>query len=317
MKQPFDRPLSKTGKTVHVRAGMNLAHAADDHPLHRLLAPVYGRDSYSLKTPHHAPHASFWPAHFHRLSNVTLFQNASAEHQEDILRHIHVGLLKEAYFIEKLGMAFGAKMLLLSETTEERLLYASLIADESHHLVCVGQFLDAPEKRQTDNPFHQLLEEIIESAHRPALLFVIQVILEGWGLTHYRHLASHCAHLQLKEVLDAILIDEARHHGSGRILLKHQTLDADSIAQCKAALSEIFSMVKSGPQMVLQSIEQTLGALMPNDKIRVFEELHAQEDTQRKLDTLKNLVAVEETHELLRWGEDTDLFKPMAVKDCV
>ena len=302
---------------VKMRAGLNLPHLAKEDPLHRLLAPVYGAASTSLTREEREMRFALWPAQFHCLTQVQIFQSASIAQQQGILHAIHVALLQEAYFIEKLGMAFGAKMLLLSESTEERLLYSSLIADESQHLTSVGQFLESSEKQNSQNPFHRLLAEIIDYSDRPTLLFVIQVLLEGWGLTHYKSLSSHCVHPHLQTIFNEILIDEARHHGSGRVLLKQQQLEAQSIEHCKLALFELFQMVRQGPQMIVQAIENELGELTPSDKRIVFEELNSFTQTQQKLDTLKNLVAVEETHQLLRWCEENHLFQPLPAKDCV
>ncbi|WP_198920773.1 hypothetical protein, partial [Anaplasma marginale] len=85
---------------------------------------------------------SYWDAGYFNLENATLFKNATKKQQKDILKLASGGLLEEAYFIEKAGMGYMAKMVMLSETTEERMLYSLFCADETTHLAKIMPFLD-------------------------------------------------------------------------------------------------------------------------------------------------------------------------------
>ena len=49
-----------------------------------------------------------------------------------------------------------------------------------------------------------MLASLIEEGDRESLVFIIQVILEGWGLTHYRSLAQGCQSEDFTEVLKAL-----------------------------------------------------------------------------------------------------------------
>ena len=89
-----------------------------------------------------------------------LYADLNEEQQRALLTSASASLLHEAYFIEKLGLAFGAKMVLLSSTTEERMLYALFCADEARHLAAVSEHIDDPESLATSNPFHALLSEV-------------------------------------------------------------------------------------------------------------------------------------------------------------
>ena len=56
----------------------------------------------------------FWPAKHFNLDRVTIFRDASEEEREQILEGCCRDLLEEAYWIEKLGMYFAAKMSLMA-----------------------------------------------------------------------------------------------------------------------------------------------------------------------------------------------------------
>ena len=67
-----------------------------------------------------APLADVWPAAHFGLHRATAFTGSSAEVQAAVLADCARGTLLEAYFIEKAGVSYAAKMTLLAETSDER-----------------------------------------------------------------------------------------------------------------------------------------------------------------------------------------------------
>ena len=136
-------------------------------------------------------------------------------------------LLTEAYYIEKLGLGFTAKMALLSETTEERMLYCLFAGDEAAHLHAIAAYVgDGAAASAPDDPFLALLTEAIAAGDKPGLTYVVQVVLEGWGIAHYQSIARDCRDGDLRRTLLRLARDEALHHGSGVALLKRRPLPA-------------------------------------------------------------------------------------------
>lgn len=66
----------------------------------------------------------YWPAPYFRLNQVSLFREADEETRQHVLTACSRSVFAEAYYIEKSGMYFAAKMALLAETTDERMLYS-------------------------------------------------------------------------------------------------------------------------------------------------------------------------------------------------
>ena len=233
----------------------------------------------------------FWPAEHFRLDRASIFRTASEEEQQDILRQCGQNLLAESYYIEKSGMYFAAKMGLLAETTQERLLYSLFNADEATHFSWIRSYVtDEAVAAHRHNPFIRLLDEMLQREDRTTLTYLVQIVLEGWGIEHYNRLAKACLHDSLRQVFTAILKDEARHHGSGLILFREHRPSASQLTAIVEALGQFFRLVQAGPQTVVAAVERVLGHLTETQKARLFAELDGEGQTRERIETLRSLL---------------------------
>ncbi|MDB9313967.1 ferritin-like domain-containing protein [Spirulina sp. CS-785/01] len=292
-------------------AGFTLPHLQESHTLQRVLS------SALQSTPSHASvnFTPFWPARHFNLQQSQLFQNATADQQETILALTTQGLLEEAYFIEKAGVGYMAKMVMLSASTEERMLYALFSADETYHLAQIMRFL--PEKPvETDDAFLRFLADIVESEDKSLILFVLQVVLEGWGLSHYRSLAQDCTHPELAGVLTSFLQDESRHHATGVTLLKQHPPSDWSMGVIIETLATFLQMIQVGPQRVVSAVEQGVGHLGYGQKVQLFEELDTETQSGVRLAKLRSLIAKETSGKVVTALEERGLFTPFPASLC-
>jgi hypothetical protein len=299
---------------VTLRAGMDLPSLPPNHRVHALLSARLRADA--ITTRPYAPHAH-WAAEFYGLQRVSLFKQATREQKWEILDACGRGLLEEAYFIEKSGMGFAAEMVLLAPSIEERMLYSVFAAEEARHFDAVRPFLTGDLPAAPNNPFLALLSETIECADRAALQFVIQVVLEGWGLVHYRALRDACGHPVLHERLDAILKDEAAHHGSGKVLFAEARVSEATERRIEDVLTSMLRMVQAGPAGVLGALQATFGALSRAQKITVIEELGGRAHAQERLDHLHQLVRFESVRSIIERLEARGLFQSLSPEECV
>jgi hypothetical protein len=161
------------------------------------------------------------------------------------------------------------------------MLYALIAGDEAAHYYWISRFVHgAP----APSPFLKLIGSWIEHGSRSALTLLVQVVLEGWGVQHYRLLAGDCHDAQLAAVLREIVTDEARHHGSGMRLLGQRALNGADRAEIAGTLAGLLDLVRCGPQAVVAAIE-------PVDRARCFVQLQAEEETGRKLALLRDLIS--------------------------
>jgi tRNA/tmRNA/rRNA uracil-C5-methylase (TrmA/RlmC/RlmD family) len=226
-------------------AGLDLPHLDDDKLQRCLSGALHSRIGDRTKQTTTYP---YWDAAYFNLEKVKVFQDASYEQQQLIVQLANTSLLEEAYAIEKAGVGYMAKMVLLAQTTQERMLYALFSADEATHLAQISQFLLQPPVSKTD-PFLHLLADLVESEDKTVLLFVLQIVLEGWGLTHYKHLAKNCLNPQLSTILKGFLQDEARHHNTAVSLFNDVAIEAASKEQIIETLSLFLPMIQAGPQI--------------------------------------------------------------------
>ena len=257
-----------------------------------------------------------WDANYFGLHNSKVFNGVSPEQQQDIVKKCSAGFLNEALFIEQSGLAFGAKMSLLAESVEERMLYGLFMADETTHYHHVRRFLPELGAHSSPNEFHYLLTQLIEEGDRESLVFSIQVVLEGWGLTHYRSLADGCLSPAFQEVLHSILRDEARHHGSGIILCKRRGLPPQSREFVFEILSNFLGMVQMGPQAIVQALEEVSGNFTRVQRIKAFEELDTLNHSQQRLTLLKSLMEQDGFHDIVAKLDSYKLFKAKSAGEC-
>jgi tRNA isopentenyl-2-thiomethyl-A-37 hydroxylase MiaE len=241
------------------------------------------------------PQSIYWPAEFFNLPQVELFRQCSAHEQQQIVAIANQDLLHEAYFVEKAGMGYMAQMGLMAETTEERMLYSLFAAEEAQHLAQVSALLSAVPLVKGQNGFLQLLGDLVDTGSKPLLLFVIQVVLEGWGLSHYRRLAQGCEDPQVAAMFQGFLEAESRHHGLGVVLWQEQAiwgqLDEVGRSQLLKLLAQFLQMVQVGPQGVLGAIAQVKGPLPAEQRRLILEQLDTVGHAQVRLDLLRSLIA--------------------------
>lgn len=298
----------------HKIAGLDLRHTSSDDHLCRVLAAALEQSQRSVDF---LAQENFWQAPFFNLHQVQVFQEASDTEQFAILKLASQSLLEEAYFIEKAGIGYMAKMVLLADSLEERMLYGLFTADETTHLNQLCHFLPELELTVGRNPFLQLLAEVVEGEDKTVLLFVIQVVLEGWGLSHYRRLAKSCGDRALAALFVSFLDAEARHHSTGRLLFNRTSISAASQTAIIEVLTNFLSMVQVGPQSVLAAIEQVKGHLSRSQKIQILAELDAEIQSETRLQLLRSLMRGENAGAIVQLLEEQGGFTPFPPHQCV
>ncbi|MBW4668653.1 MAG: ferritin-like domain-containing protein [Cyanomargarita calcarea GSE-NOS-MK-12-04C] len=298
-------------------AGFDLPHLHQDDKLRRVLDSALKNKLGNPSDVQMAPLSSYWNAAYFGLDKVKIFQEATVEEQTEILDCSACGLLEEAYFIEKAGVGYMAKMVSLAESSEERMLYALFSADEVTHLIQISRFLPNSEMRGTDNAFLRLLEDLAETQDKTVLLFVLQVVLEGWGLTHYRSLAKNCRNVDFSSVLQSFLQDESRHHGTGVTLLDRTNVTKSSQQTIIEVLALFLQMVQVGPQSVVAAIEKVKGDLSRQQKVQIFEQLNTENHSSSRLQLLRSLMRSPNMGTIVEELEVRGVFQPLPAEKCV
>jgi rubrerythrin len=305
-------------KSIQIDVELDAQDLREGHDLYAVLnSAIKSRTDLQVTNDKSSP--VFWNAGHFNLDKVSIFREASEVERHLILNGCARNILAESYYIEKCGMYFSAKMSLLAKSAQERMLYSMFASDEALHFNWLSNFISpAAVCAFLQNPFIKLLAELLQKEERATLAYVVQVILEGWGIHHYHQLAKDCVDLNLKKVFEAILKDEARHHASGLILFNEENLTDKQITKISEILVRFFRMIQVGPQMVVMQIEQVTGYLSRAQKVRVFEELDCQSETAKKISTLQSLIKVAEHAEvILETLKRAGSFRAFTASECV
>lgn len=298
-------------------AGLDLPHVCEENKLRRVLSSALRSRIGNCDLSSESTNYQYWDAEHFGLQKVKVFQDASFQEQEEILRLCSCGLLEEAYFIEKAGVGYMAKMVLLAETTEERMLYALFSSDEVTHLAQISRFLPDRELVGTDDAFLRYLADLVETEDKTVLIFLLQVVLEGWGLSHYRSLAKNCLNPELASIFERFLQDESRHHGTGVTLLNLRQVSGASRAAIVEALALFLRMVQVGPQGVVAAVERVKGDLSRSQKVRIFQELDTETHSGTRLNLLRSLMRVPAAQTIVQELEERGAFQPFPADKCI
>src|SRR5262245_61284587 len=291
---------------------------APDLPEGHGLYPVLASALRMRALPKKSADRPKWPASYFGLEQVTIYRDSDEAEQRAILLGCSHNILAEIYYIEKCGMYFASKMCLLSESAQERMLYSLFAADEAVHFHWISSF--APAESGTDcknSPFIQLIDEVLRKEDRTTLSYIVQVILEGWGISHYHALAKACLDAELAAVFENIIKDEGRHHASGLALFNGHPHSAEGLKRLTDLLAQLLLMVQAGPQMVVSQIERVKGRLSQAQKTRVFAELECEAGTMVRIKTLKSLIKTSTgAGAILRELERKGSFSPYTASEC-
>lgn len=228
-----------------------------------------------------------WPAAQFGLDALPLYAQAGAATQREVLDHCAQGLLRESWLIERGGMEFCARMVLASEDASQRALYSLIGADEASHYAWLLPWL--PQLPQSD-PFNDFLDHCVRTASPQLLAYLLQVVLEGFGIVHYAGLAGGCRDAALAATLRRMAEDEALHHAAGLAVFDHRRLGAAERAFLLDASYTFLQMIRSGPQRVVAALDQALGGIATAALPGLFDALEIQRSGADKLARLRRLM---------------------------
>lgn len=254
---------------------------------------------------------SLWCAKWWGLDTSKTFCALEPELQRAALEACNRTILNEAYFIEKSGLAYTAKMVLLAESTDIAQLYALIGADEARHLAWLEPYVADEDKTRPYGQFLSFLSKLIEEAPPRLLVYLVQIILEGWGLDHYKRLADGCQNPLLAEAFLGILKDEALHHKSGSLLFKPAELKPEDWELTRNALKSYAGMVRVGRWAVIEAMDKVLGGLSVEEVVDMLIALKHTEECFRKLQLLKTLMRQPGVESIVDALETEGFFLPL------
>ena len=255
-----------------------------------------------------------WNAAFFRVERVARFRNANAGARRAVLEACAAGLLAESWFIERCGVTFCAKMTLLSQSLEEQRAYALIGADEATHSAWLEPWI-ADRDGEAD-PFNRFIVGLVEAGSAQPLAFLLQVVLEGFGIVHYTDLAAACLDAPLAATLRRMARDEAMHHAVGLAAFRSERLSVPERRFLAEGAHAFLEMIRNGPQAVVAALDRVIGEGDQADATHVFEDLGAEAASAAKLAQLRRLMAQPGMDWLIDEFERKGVFAPCTAAEC-
>lgn len=284
---------------------MNAPHLDKNDNLNLIL-----RNSAQLELPKVDPGTVvYWNDQHYGLDHASFFIDLSEEKRSEIIQQLNHWSLSLSYFIEKFGLNYGAKMVLMSESVEEKSLYTLFSADEVRHRIAIEPFVT--KSMPSDLNFHPLLPALalaLEQGSKAAMTFTIQVVLEGFGLSHYFYLRDSCLSPELKSVFNLILEDEVLHHGMGVYITQNLALSPEDKEQI-TELTALFIRALKEASWVLKTVEQAHGGLTLSQRYQFKEEIGWHQQIQQRMERVKVLLRKVGYHELVESLEQKGVFE--------
>ncbi len=262
----------------------------------------------------HEMHSVLWDADFFKLNQVARFRDADGAKQTATLAGAAEGLLSESWCIERSGIVFCAKMTLLAESLDEQRVFALIGADEATHSAWLEPWIDA-HARGAD-PFSRFIADLVAHGNPQPLAFLLQVVLEGFGIVHYGGLAKECRDKALASAFKRMAQDEALHHAAGLAAFRADRLSETDKRFLVDGSQAFLQMVRCGPQSVIASLDRAIGASNQADIAGLFIALESESQTQAKLDRLRQLMTQPGMEWLIDNLQEKGLFTPCNANEC-
>lgn len=271
----------------------------------------FARSSHAPDAPDGA--TPLWNSAAFGLDCVSAFQQASDAGQEAVLRDCGHNVLAESSSVERTGIRYCAAMAQWAESSEERELFERIGADEAQHAEWLAQWL--PEPPPAD-PFNRFIGGLLDTGTAQPLAYLLQVMLEGFGITHYQSLTIGCRDVALGSTLRRLAVDEALHYGGALLVFKAERMNAAERRFVADGAYAFLQMFRVGPQAVVAALARTVDLQSRDALTRTFGALECEASAAAKLARLRTLMARPGMYWLIEELDAAGVFAPCTPAQC-
>ena len=267
---------------------LSLPRLTIEHPLNRIL-----RAKHEVHDNKVSISEGQWKADFWGLNLVSVFEKLSVGKKSKIVCILSRSLIQEAYFIEKGAMLMMSRFAVEAKFAEERALFSIFAADEAKHFLALKPFYIDSEQAGESNGFLNEMAKISSEASQLCAIYILQVILEGWGLWHYKALAAATTNECLKKIFEEIIHDEASHHGAGVMIGKHNEKDFLHLPiqlEISGHLKNLLHMIRIGPIRIFTALSSEVPSFSYEKIKDILIQLNSKEVVVSQLEIIARLI---------------------------
>ncbi|MBL9039499.1 MAG: ferritin-like domain-containing protein, partial [Archangium sp.] len=197
-----------------------------------------------------------WDARRFRLDTSAVFASWPEAARAAVLEALSDHSLATSVFIEKGAITYCARMALEADTVEEKALFMVMGQEEVVHLLEFERLASPKVLAAPPSRFIRTLNELLQVSDRATSVLVAQVLLEGMAMQHYDVLRESCVDDDMARVINRVLIDEARHHGSGLVLLERAELTPERVGRMTDVAVQVVTMMTQQGQALLDVLRR-------------------------------------------------------------
>lgn len=254
-----------------------------------------------------------WTPNAFGLDRVAAFEQARDTVQTAVLNDCARNVLAEALSVEGAGIRYCAAMAQWAESSEERELFVRIGHDESQHAAWLARWLpDAPPA----DPFACFIGGLLDAGTAQPLAFLLQVVLEGFGITHYQSLTVGCRDASLASMLRQLTVDEALHYGGGLLIFSPERMTANERRFLADGAHAFLQMFRVGPQAVMGALACAVDLQSRDAMTRAFGALDCEGAAAAKLTRLRTLMTRPGMHWLIDELDAGGAFSPCTPAQC-
>lgn len=279
-------------------APVNLTRVPATEELQRLLASALAKREVAcpyLNWEQLLTTEQYWHADYFGLHRSYIFGQAMPSQQAAIVKVANFELLQEIYWLETIGVNYMAKMVSWAATTQHKAIFTIFNAESVYHRTQIMRFLPHCQIGKLNGDFWCLLGNLLDKEDKITLLFILQVVLKGWSLSHYQNLIQHCQNPNLAKVLASFLPEQSRHQIIGITLLRQNHLSLSIKEQIIEVLNMMLKMVQNRSPLVMRAMTRVLGDLSFSQQKQLFDELEIETINRHLLNQFRTLIAKEKT----------------------
>jgi hypothetical protein len=169
--------------------------------------------------------------------------------------------------------------------------------------------------RRDTGRFGSFIRGIAEAGSAQSLAYLLQVVLEGFGILHYRGLAAACVDENLGALLRRMAQDEAIHYSAGLAAFRASRLSASDRSFLSDGAYAFLQAMRSGPQAIAAALDRRIG-VGRGRLAGVFAELDTQGVTAAKLRHLRRLMSQPGMEWLVNELGEKGAFTPCSDAQC-
>lgn len=283
-------------------------------PLDSVCRKIASRTASDLRADSPRDPRQIWREEFFGLHRTRFWRSANSAARENLLIRCASNVLREAMGIEHEAMDYCAKRVRIAEDAVEKQVYCLMAAEEARHFHWLDSLVAPLGANPAPDPFTVFLKRLVAEGTPLAQSYLLQVILEGWGISHYRRLGAGSGDPVVSRVMFGIARDEGLHYAAGVAHFDASLLTGHEREFIRVALAELCTMLACGPLAVLHETEVSAGGFGKSERKRTLENLQDEGLSAARLEHLARFVAHQGMAGEADWLRRQGLLTPFALE---